>query len=311
MIGRFTLPALAIVGAMVAVWVVLYSNQPAPTAPPVTEPARAPFASYLAGGGIVEASTENIEVGTPVSGIVTAIYVRWDDHVNAGDALFKIDDRDLQAQLLPYIARVKEAKANLAKARSELRLVQSVPDRRAISVEELVSRRSTVAVDEAGVELANAQVEDIRMEIERRTVRALVSGRVLQIKTRLGEFALAGVLSTPLMLLGRDSPKLHVRVDIDQNDAWRFKSGAQAVGYVRGNSRLKTPLQFVRVEPYVMPKVSLTGQSTERVDTRVLQVIYSFDPAALPVFVGQQMDVYIQAEPPDLAQMRLKHEASP
>jgi RND family efflux transporter MFP subunit len=274
------------------------------------EPARAPFASYLAGGGIVEASTENIEVGTPVSGIVTAIYVKWGDHVNAGDALFKIDDRDLQAQLLPSIARVKEARANLAMARSQLTLVQSVPDRRAISVEELVNRRSSVTIDEAGVELANAQVEDIRMEIERRTIHALVSGRVLQIQTRLGEFAQAGVLSTPLMLLGRDSPKLHVRVDIDQNDAWRFKRGAQAVGFVRGNSRLKTPLQFVRIEPYVIPKVSLTGQSAELVDTRVLQVVYSFDHAAVPVFVGQQMDVYIQAEPPDSAQVRVKHEAS-
>ena len=44
-----------------------------------------------------------------------------------------------------------------------------------------------------------------------------------------------------------------------------------------------------------MPKVSLTGQSTERTDTRVLQAIYSFDPAALPVYVGQQMDVFIEA----------------
>jgi HlyD family secretion protein len=41
--------------------------------------------------------------------------------------------------------------------------------------------------------------------------------------------------------------------------------------------------------------VSLTGDNTERTDMRVLQVIYSFDPAALPVYVGQQMDVYIEA----------------
>jgi HlyD family secretion protein len=45
--------------------------------------------------------------------------------------------------------------------------------------------------------------------------------------------------------------------------------------------------------------VSLTGQTTERVDTRVLQTIYSFDQAALPVYVGQQMDVFIQAPPLD------------
>ena len=44
-----------------------------------------------------------------------------------------------------------------------------------------------------------------------------------------------------------------------------------------------------------MPKTSLTGASTERTDTRVLQVIYSFDHGALPVYIGQRMNVFIQA----------------
>jgi RND family efflux transporter MFP subunit len=297
-----------LLGVAVAVATVLYSNQPAPTAPPVMQPARAPFTSYLAGAGIVEASTENIEVGTPISGIVTAIYVKWGDHVNVGAPLFKIDDRDLQAELPSAIAKVRQAEAGLSMARSQLKLAESVPDKRAISVEELTKRRSAVAIDEAAVDLAKAQVLEIRMEVERRTVRALVSGRILQIKTRLGEFAQAGAVSTPLMLLGNDSPNLHVRVDIDENDAWRFRPGAEAAGFVRGNSRLKTRLHFVRIEPYVVAKMSLTGQSTERVDTRVLQVVYSFDQATLPVFVGQQMDVFIEAPPLAWAPDRGKRE---
>jgi len=44
----------------------------------------------------------------------------------------------------------------------------------------------------------------------------------------------------------------------------------------------------------VLPKRSLTGDSQERVDTRVLQVIFAFDPGSMPVFVGQQVDVYIE-----------------
>jgi len=50
----------------------------------------------------------------------------------------------------------------------------------------------------------------------------------------------------------------------------------------------------VRFEPYVIPKKSLTGDSTERVDTRVLQVIYSIRDGGPSVYVGQQMDVYIE-----------------
>ena len=88
---------------------------------------------------------------------------------------------------------------------------------------------------------------------------------------------------------------MNVRVDVDENDAWRVKQTAAAVGYLRGNKSINAPLTFVRFEPYVIPKISLTGESTERVDTRVLQAIYSFERGNLPIYVGQQMDVYIDA----------------
>jgi HlyD family secretion protein len=296
MIRKYVLPVLAVAGVAFAVATVVHGNQPKPIAEPIAQPARAPFETFVAGAGIVEASTENIAVGTPVSGIVMAIYVKWGDHVSASDPLFQIDDRDLQATLLVAKARVKQAEANLAQVKSDLRLAESVPDKRAISVEDLTNRRAAVAIDEAALAASKAEVDQTQIEIGRRTIRALVPGQILQIKTRLGEFAPAGVLSTPLMLLGNDA-QLHVRVDIDENDAWRFRPGAQALAYVRGNPELQTPLRFERFEPYVIPKTSLTGQSTERVDTRVLQVIYSFDERALPVYVGQQMDVFIEAPP--------------
>ena len=57
------------------------------------------------------------------------------------------------------------------------------------------------------------------------------------------------------------------------------------------------PLTFVRIEPYIVPKRSLTGESTERVDTRVLQIIFRFDLPQIPVYVGQQMDVFIECQP--------------
>jgi hypothetical protein len=56
------------------------------------------------------------------------------------------------------------------------------------------------------------------------------------------------------------------------------------------------PLTFVRVEPYLVPKKSLTGEGTERVDTRVLHVIYVLPRGTRGLYVGQQLDVYIEAE---------------
>ena len=62
------------------------------------------------------------------------------------------------------------------------------------------------------------------------------------------------------------------------------------------------PLSFVRLEPYVLPKTSLTGVNTERVDTRVVQLIYAVDPENplvldSKILVGQLMDVFIDSSP--------------
>jgi hypothetical protein len=73
--------------------------------------------------------------------------------------------------------------------------------------------------------------------------------------------------------------------------------GAAARASLRGDPGQSFPLTFVRVEPYVLPKKSLTGDNTERVDTRVLQVIYAVDARERALYVGQQVDVFVDATP--------------
>ena len=89
-----------------------------------------------------------------------------------------------------------------------------------------------------------------------------------------------------------------MRADVDESDAWRVQPGSGAVAHLRGNSQITFALEFVRFEPYVIPKKSLTGDAAERVDTRVLQVIYRFRDPKDAVYDGQQMDVYIENAKP-------------
>jgi RND family efflux transporter MFP subunit len=298
-IRTYLLPLLALLGLGIGIAAVVADNRPAAQVPLTATPAAAPFADYVTGAGLVEASGGNIAVGTPVPGIVTAIEVERGARVNAGASLLRIDDRDLQAALLPAQAAVEEASARLNQAKKRLALAEQVPDPRAVSVEEMADRRAAVAVGTAALAAAQARVEQLRREIERRTVRAPVAGQILQIDTRLGEFA-PGSPARPLLLLG-DASRLWVRADIDENEAWRVRPGAPAQAFLRGNPHLHTALRFERIDPYVIPKTALTGAGTERVDTRVLQVVYSFARDALPAYVGQQVDVFIEALPGDVA----------
>ncbi len=374
MFRKYMLPLLALAGILFAVWTVIQGSKPPQVSQPVTQPAKAPFASYVAGAALVEASTENIAIGTPVGNIVSEVHVQVGDRVKKNDPLFSVRDPAILASLEvrrsavasaraqaaaaqskvaaararleklkamprqedipPAEAKVAEARASLEDTRNQLRYWENVSDKRAISQEELDRRRWAVRVGEtrlaaaeaeltqlksgawkadiliaeaeilsaeadaaamqSAVAQAEATVREVEAEIERRTIRAPVDATVLQVKVRAGEYATPGVLSTPLMVLG-NTDVLVARVDVDENDAWRLKPNAPAVAAVRGNPSLKTQLTFRRVEPYVIPKRSLTGDSTERVDTRVLQVLYTFDPKSLPVRVGQQMDVFIEA----------------
>jgi multidrug resistance efflux pump len=152
-------------------------------------------------------------------------------------------------------------------------------------------------IAEASRALAEAQAEQTRTDLDRALVRAPVDGKVLQVNVRPGEY-----VGTPpgqaLIVLGAIDKKVHVRVDIDEHDIPRFRKEAPARASLRGAPEVSYPLEFVRVEPYVIPKKSLTGDNTERVDTRVLQVIYALDVADRPVYVGQQLDVFIDVGGP-------------
>ena len=146
----------------------------------------------------------------------------------------------------------------------------------------------------AKLEQAKATLEQARVDLDKTVVKAPIDGAILKVDIRLGEYAKAGVLSDPLMTMGSVDP-LHVRVDIDETETWRVRPGRSALARLRGNPAISAPLSFVRFEPYVLPKRSLTGDTVERVDTRVLQAIYEFAPSEFPAFVGQQVDVFIAA----------------
>ncbi len=306
---KYLLPLLAIMGLFFAGYTVVSSNQPMPVAQAVAEPSSSPFKEFIAGAGIIEAQSQNIAIGTPLPRIVMRVAVKVGDTVKAGTPLFYLDERDTradlaikEADLAKAVASVNEAKAALSDTESLENLAESVTDKRAISREELLRRHNAVAITKskldsakAVVQQAQAAVASIRTTLDRLIVRSPIDAEVLQVNIRAGEFAQAGALTTPLMLIG-NMDQLHVRVDIDENDAWRFDKKTKAVAYLRGNRDFKVELQLAYLEPFVIPKKSLTGDSTERVDTRVLQALYRFDRKQLPIYIGQQMDVFIETQ---------------
>ena len=204
-------------------------------------------------------------------------------------------------------ARVKTAEAALQSAQADLNTFlagawQPDVDKSKASVEEakvaVGEAKANVAEAAAGVATAQAEVDRIQREIARHTVRAPLDATVLRVNLRMGEYAMALAPepeSAPIVL-GVIEP-LHVRAGIDEFDAPRFKPGpgVKAVALPKGINSIRIPLEFVRVDPFIIPKRSLTNSQHEMVDTRVLEVIYKVADSNTVLYVGQQVDVFIDA----------------
>ena len=214
-----------------------------------------------------------------------------------------------------------EAKIALESARAQIDMVTRLSDQRAISQEERNRRQFAFKQAEAQLNLSKANYDKVkagiwkpdleiaklevdqakanfdlmRIEIERNIVRSPIDGTVLQVKIHDGEMPSQD--KGPLMILG-NIEDMNLRVSINQLDISKMQSNAPAVAFPQGNNQIKYSLQFVRMEPILVRKQNINNDVYEKLDTQVLQVIYRIKNNGTPVYVGQQMDVFIETDRP-------------
>jgi multidrug resistance efflux pump len=339
----FGLPLLSLVLLAWAVRTVAATQHDHTMKPPPAVPPRTPFGDSVASIGILEPSTDFLDIGSPANGIVVEVNVEPGQRVRKGDPLFRLDDRQTKAdlnvrkaelaiakaELLRLLnsprtedvaaakAKVEEAKFNfedaredyqrfrasrpgtysdqeLSKSKTAVSQKRTLLDRAKAELAQLTPWQEDIELKKQNVAKAKASVEQTETELERLTQTAPIDANVLQVSVHVGEAA-STTGSRSLLKLG-DLERLRVRVNIDEHEIPRFSQGSPAYAMVVGHPELKYLLTFVRIDPYVIPKQSLTGDNKERVDTRVLQVLYEFvPPKGAPLVPGQQVTTFIQA----------------
>lgn len=309
--------SLIVVAVLLIVYAIISSFGGRPQAvlrEPELKPAQSPARAVVAGAGLVQPPGELIGLGAPVGGIVSRVAVTVGDVVKARQLVFEIDAQEVQAEIQAQSVALDVARRNLNVARIEEReqhalldIDESIDDEGAVNHEERTRRRFAYAIAHARAVVAAGNVEQAarnlsraRTVLTRHQVRAPLDAVVLKVNARPGEFAPAAQLAEPLVTLGRTGA-LQAKIDIDEADIPRLAVGAPAQISVRGRDAAPVQARFVRVEPLVIPKRSLTNSGSERVDTRVLQVIFELPPDSQGFYVGQQVDAYVPATAPDEA----------
>ncbi len=187
-------------------------------------------------------------------------------------------DRDVsRATLLAEVARaeLERAKADLAKMKAG-------------------GWKPDLAVAETSLARLRAEVQAQEILKDRLTVRAPGPGQVLRRQIEPGEFAGADP-NRPAMIIG-DLEHLNIRAQVDEEDISLVTTKAKAVGRTRGAVVEDIAVELLRIEPFARPKSDLNGANTERVDTRVIDVLFRvITPPKSRIYPGQAVDIFIDA----------------
>src|ERR1039458_6204408 len=284
--------ALSIIGVLAALVAAYLFGIERKAQPPVFKPVSSPYDSAIYANGIIESdqsSGANINIYPEVSGPITQVPVREGQQVSAGTLLFTIDDSVPKANVELAESNLKAAHDQYDKRRASYDI-----DPRSISKDVLDTAEDAVNQAAATLKVANAL-------LQKYSVKAPLDGVVLALNATAGSYVSSqGAYDTytelfdPLVVMGAPQDYLAVRCYVDEILVSRLPSHwhIRAQMSIRGTD-IKVPLEFVRVQPYVSPKIELSNQRQEKVDLRVLPVIFRFEKKDAPVYPGQLVDVYI------------------
>ncbi|AJQ92535.1 efflux RND transporter periplasmic adaptor subunit [Gynuella sunshinyii] len=189
--------------------------------------------------------TDEVEVSSELSGIITDVYVDYNDQVIKGQVLARLNTSTLEADVLVKKASLKSAQASLQQARAEAREAKAqyehylqvwelsggkVPSKQDLNAYEIdweVAQAAQLSAD-ASVEVARANLESAQSDLSKAEIVSPIDGVVLAKDVEPGQTVASSYSAPTLFLLARDLSSMELHVDIDEADIGLIKLGQQA-----------------------------------------------------------------------------------
>jgi HlyD family secretion protein len=318
-----TLAIIGILAGFVSAYVNEIKQKPLP---PAFTPASNPYEKGIYANGIIESyqtSGENINIYPEVPGVVARILISEGQHVNAGTPILMLDDSVQRATVEQQKAQAESTKELIGLTKANLKSLQDSLDKqkksyeldpRSVSMDALDNAQNVVEVQKENLAVAQKQYEAsfkayqaANALLSKYVIHAPSDSAALAINTAVGSYissqgsydSYTGSFEPPIVMgMGDSQNYIGVRCYVDEILVHRLPQSSQmhARMSIRGTN-INIPLEFVREQPYVSPKIELSNQRTERVDVRVLPVIFRFaKPKDITLYPGQLVDVYIGDE---------------
>lgn len=209
--------------------------------------------------------TNQVDVGSEVSGKIDRVYVDVNDRVARGQILAQINTDVIEDQIRQSQANLDAARAQVAQARATLNVdtaqlarlqeVYRLSDGKVPSRTELEAAEANVARDRAAVNSARANVVSAQAQLstsvtqrDRAVIRSPVSGVVLARRVEPGQTVAASFNTPTLFVLAEDLSAMQLRVAIDEADVGQVEPGQRASFVVDAYPARRFPARVTRID---------------------------------------------------------------
>lgn len=186
--------------------------------------------------------TNQIDVGSEVSGEVEEIFVDYNDHVTRGQIIAQLNTEQLDARLASTQASLAVAEASLTQARATAEEAQAraarsrrladtnIASQQTLETDVASAKRAvaSVASAEAQVTVARATLLEAQTSLRKAVIRSPIDGMVLSREIDPGQ-TLASAFQTPLLFkLAANLEQMELHLDIDESDIGLVSEGQHA-----------------------------------------------------------------------------------
>jgi HlyD family secretion protein len=230
----------------------------------------------ISGQGIVEPADREVKVGSRVPGLVQRIRVQEGDKVAEGDLLLELSSDAERAAVAAAKADLDAAQARLAISSLTARRAEELARDGAISRDERDRSVSQANIDRAGIDQARSRLSETQARLAQLNIKAPSTGTILKLSVRAGEYY-SPEGGASLVTLGNLS-KVRVRLDIDERFIGSVFVGQPGYVVVEAYDR-KFPGRVVDIAQRMGRKNQRTDDPTERIDTKIREVVLELDDA--------------------------------
>ena len=189
---------------------------------------------------------DEVKVQARVSGNVTDKYIKGGQYVSAGQALYKIDDRNYRAALLQAQANLAQAQATYNNALIDLQRNEQLLAAAAVSEQVVTTQRAQVAAYQANVDAMAALVQQAQQNLDDTVVYAPMSGKLAVDDVAVGTYAAAG--DTKLVTIGSSNP-IFVQFSISEGEYLKYVGASVVPGQALPSKTVQIALSDGSVYP--------------------------------------------------------------